>query len=482
MIIKRSILILAAAMIIFGLSPKSAQASPYQGYTYSYWGEDVKSPIAYLPSRTITGQELGIGPFTTPSDMFASSDGNLYILDSGNGRIVVLNSEWKAIRQIQDFDNNGKQDSFNKPEGIFVTGGGHIFVADTENRRVVVLDGNGTFIREIGAPKSEVLSDKFEYIPRKVIVDKAGRIYVVARGVFDGIIEFDSEGEFNGFIGTNPVQFDPVDLFWKTVSTKEQREKMIRFVPIEFNNADVDADGFIFTTTADKKTSVPVKRLNPSGIDVLRINGEWGPIGDLSRDRSAFIDIDVSDNGVYRTLDSTRGRVFTYNEDGNLLYVVGQLGNQLGTFKTPIAIESFGNRIFVLDRDLGMITEFTATKFGRLVNEANGLYSIGKHDDAAKLWEEVLKLDANYEMAYVGIGKSMLRQGEYKQAMKYLKLGNDREYYSKALTKYRREYMREYFGIYMTIAIALIVIVMAVRRGLRLRKGGMKQHAVSQGR
>ncbi|WP_141503072.1 gluconolactonase [Paenibacillus luteus] len=482
MIIKRSILILAAAMMICGLSPKPAQAAPYEGYTYSYWGDDVKSPIAYLPSRAITGQELGIGPMMTPSDMFMASDGNLYILDSGNGRIVVLNSEWKAIRQIQGFDHNGKQDSFNKPEGIFVTDGGHIFVADTENRRVIVLDGDGAFIREIGAPKSEVLSDNFEYIPRKVIVDKAGRIYVVARGVFDGIIEFDSEGDFTGFIGTNPVQFDPVDLFWKTVATKEQREKMIRFVPIEFNNTDVDSNGFIFTTTLDKQTSIPVKKLNPSGIDVLRVNGAWGPIGDFTRDRSAFIDIDVSSNGVYRTLDSTRGRVFTYNEDGNLLYVVGQLGSQLGTFKTPIAIESFGNRIFVLDRDLGMITEFTATKFGTLVNEANGLYSIGKHDDAAKLWEQVLKLDANYEMAYVGIGKSMLRQGEYKQAMKYLKLGNDREYYSKALTKYRREYMREYFGIYMTIVIASILAIMVVHRSLRLRKGDMKQNAVSQGR
>lgn len=479
MIMKRSILILAAAMIIFGLSPKPAQASPYEGYTYSYWEDDVKSPIAYLPSRVITGQELGIGPFTTPSDMFAAPDGKLYVLDSGNGRIVVLNREWKVIHQIQGFDNNGQQDSFNKPEGIFVTAAGHVFVADTENRRVVVLDDNGKFIREIGAPKSEVLSDNFEYFPRKVIVDKAGRIYVVARGVFDGIIEFDSEGGFTGFIGTNKVQFDPVDLFWKTVSTKEQREKMIRFVPIEFNNTDLDADGFIYTTTADKQTAVPVKRLNPSGIDVLRINGELGPIGDLSRERSAFIDIDVSGNGVYRTLDSTRGRVFTYNEDGNLLYVVGQLGNQLGTFKTPIAIESFDNRIFVLDQDLGMITEFTVTKFGSLVNEANGLYSIGKHDDAAKLWEQVLKLDANFEMAYVGIGKSMLRQGEYKEAMKYLKLGNDREYYSKALTKYRREYMREYFGIYMTMVIALIGAAIVVRRVLKVRKGGMKQNAVS---
>ncbi len=478
--IKRSILILAAVLLFVVLSPKPAHASPYEGYTYSYWGEAVKSPIAYLPSRTITGQEAGSGPWTAPGDMFAGQDGRLYLLDSGNGRIVVLNGQGKAVRQIEGFQQDGKEESFNQPEGIFVTGAGHIYVADTENRRIVELDGNGAFVREIGAPKSEVLSDSFEYFPRKIIVDKAGRIYVVARGVFEGIIEFDSDGSFTGFMGTNRVQFDPVDLFWKTVSTKEQRDKLIRFVPIEFNNVDVDADGFIYTTTADKQTLSPVKRLNPSGIDVLRVNGNIAPVGDLSRDRSAFIDIDVS-GGVYRTLDSTRGRIFTYNEDGNLLYVIGQLGNQVGTFKNPVAVESLGDRIYVLDRDLGRITEFTTTRFGNLVNEANELYSIGKHDDAAKLWEEVLRLDANYEMAYIGIGKSLLRQGEYKEAMTYLKLGNDREYYSKALTKYRREYMRDNFGAYMTALIALLAAIFIIRRSIRLRKGGMKRDAVSQG-
>lgn len=99
----------------------------------------------------------------------------------------------------------------------------------------------------------------FEYFPRKVIVDKAGRIYVVGRGVYEGLIEFDSDGQFTGFMGTNKVQFDPVDLFWKSVSTKEQREKMVQFIPLEFNNTDVDEDGFIYTTTVDKKTFSPVK-------------------------------------------------------------------------------------------------------------------------------------------------------------------------------------------------------------------------------
>lgn len=478
---KRSILILAAVMLLLGLKPNPAQGAPYEGYTYSYWGEAVHSPIAYLPKRWITGQQLGIGPLAAPSDMFAAPDGNLYVLDSGNGRIVVLSSEWEEIRQIRGFRQNGKEDSFNHPEGIFVTEAGHIYVADTENRRVIELDPEGEFVREIGAPESEVISDGFEYFPRKIIVDKAGRIYVVARGVFEGIIEFDSDGAFTGFLGTNRVDFDPVDLFWKTISTKEQREKMIRFVPTEFNNLDLDPDGFIYTTTASAQSEVPVKRLNPSGIDVLRVNEYVGPIGDISRIRSVFIDIDVSDHGVYRALDSTRGRIFTYNEDGSLLYVLGQLGNQEGTFKTPVAVESSGDRIFVLDRDLGSITEFTPTRFGSLVNEANRLYSTGKHEEAAALWREVLKLDANYEMAYVGIGKSMLREGEYKQAMNYLKLGNDREYYSKALTKYRREYMRENFGMIMTVLIGLMLAALGIRYGWKRRKGEVKQRALSQG-
>lgn len=188
----------------------------------------------------------------------------------------------------------------------------------------------------------------------------------------------------------------------------------------------------------------------------------------------------MTGNGVYRVLDSTRGRVFTYNEDGKLLYVIGQLGSQLGTFKNPAAVESYEDAIYVLDRDLGRITEFTVTQFGSMVNEANTLYSSGKHDEAAKLWREVLKLDANYEMAYVGIGKSLLRQGEYKEAMTYLKLGNDREYYSKALGKYRREYMRDYFSLYMTGIIAVLlggcVIVRLVKRP---RKEGRVQDVVS---
>lgn len=458
--------------------PVTALAAPYPGYIYSYWGESVPAPNAYTPAALLTGASLGTQELLSPADMYASEQGLLYVLDSGNSRILVLDDELRLQRIIDGFKREGRRETFNQPEGIFVTAAGAIWVADTENSRLIELDANGRLIRELGVPQSEVLGSGFAYFPRKVAVDRAGRIYVIARGVYEGIIELDADGRFKGFVGTNRVRFDPLDYFWKSVSTKAQREKMVQFVPVEFNNMDLDGSGFIYTTTFERNSDTPVQKLNPTGVDVLRRQGYFLPVGDLTYTPSAFADVLVRSEGVYSVMDTYRGRIFTYNDDGNLLYIFGQMGSRLGTFRSPAAIESFGEHMLVLDREMGAITVFEPTRFGRLVNEANRLYTVGKHDESALVWEEVLKLDANYEIAYIGIGKALLRQGNYKEAMAYLKLGHDRDYYSKAFAKYRREYMRENFGVMMTAALLLAAAALAARRLHRARRERGSTHAV----
>ena len=127
---------LVLALIIagcFACLPPAAQARlPYHTYTYDYWGDVVYSPAAYLPNRLITGEDLGIGTLRTPTDLFVGNDGKVYILDAGNGRIVVTNDRWELVRVIDGFENNGVPDRFNNPSGIFVTEEGHIYVADTD--------------------------------------------------------------------------------------------------------------------------------------------------------------------------------------------------------------------------------------------------------------------------------------------------------------------------------------------------------------
>jgi len=455
-ICKAALVLTAVSLFV---SPIQAEAAPYEGYTYSYWGTTVNTPNAYSPAETIDGSGQGIGRLKEPADMYIGADGLLYVLDTGNGRIVIFNEKWQVVREIRGFMRDGKQEQFASPQGIFVTRDNHIFVADTENRRVVELTGEGEFIRAIGAPQSEVIRKGFEYYPAKVAVDNAGRIYVVGRGVFDGIIELDADGVFMGFMGTNRVKFDMWDYFWKRLSTKEQRSKLAQYVPLEFNNLDMDSEGFIYTTTADVASTEPIRRLNPTGADVLRREGYFFPMGDVysgsAAASSVLIDVKVGANGVYSALDSRKGRIFTYDQDGNLMYIFGRMGEQEGTFRTPVAVERRGDHFLVLDQAMNRITVFKPTRYGKLINEANDLLISGNYDEAERKWRELLNLDANNEVAYVGIGKALLRQGENKQAMEYLKLGYDRVYYSKAFGKYRKEMVREYFGVGMSFIIVV---------------------------
>ncbi|MGO4372845.1 gluconolactonase, partial [Paenibacillus sp. MCAF20] len=293
------------------------------------------------------------------------------------------------------------------------------------------------------------------------------RIFVIAQGMFEGIMQFDPDGEFIGFVGTNKVQRDYTEFFWRLFSTKAQKAQMMLFIPTEFSNIDIDAKGFVYATNIDPGSQEPVKRLNPSGEDVLKRYGYFDVKGDiryrLSVGPSKLIDVKVQEGGMYSVLDSNQGRIFTYNDEGDLLYVYGGKSNQAGTFKTPVAIESIGDDRLVLDRGKSNIIVFKPTKFGLKINEAVALHHNGDDKLAVPVWEEVLRLNSNYDIAYIGIGKSLLMEKRNKEAIKYFKLGMDRDSYSVAYKRYRREYMKEHFGTLLSVIVALAAVWLAFK-------------------
>ena len=103
-----------------------------------------------------------------------------------------------------------------------------------------------------------------------------------------GVLSFSSEGIFEGFLGVQSVTFSAIDLFWRTFMTQAQRESSVQNIPADYNDIEMDADGFLFVTSSalDKTKQynalvsgstasdyAPVKRLNPSGDDILQRNG-----------------------------------------------------------------------------------------------------------------------------------------------------------------------------------------------------------------
>ena len=442
-----------------------AEELPYDTYNYNYREYIVMTPAAYVPNGSVTGQDVGAGSFMEPQDFCVSPEGHIFVADTKNNRIVVLNEEMtETIRVIDGFDRNGETDTFNQPYGVCVSENGQLYVADSMNKRVVVLTQEGEFIKIIDNPQSEILEDDFDFIPIKVTVDYADRVYVISRNAFEGILVFESDGNFTGYFGTIEVKITLWEKFWRKIATKEERSKQQLYIPTEFTGMDVDSGGFIYATNIDSEGTQAVRRLNPQGKDVIQkgenehVGGDvytltYGDYGGPSE----ITDVVYRDKGIYSLLDRKRGRIFTYDKEGNMLYIFGGLGSQEGTFTTPVAIDEVNGQILVLDAYYGAIMKFSATEYGNLINEAVGLRYDGDETQAIEIWQKVLQLDENNELANTGIGKAYLTAGENQKAMKYLKLGMNRKYYSIAWKRYRNEILTENMNLIMTLAIVLIV-------------------------
>jgi tetratricopeptide (TPR) repeat protein len=117
----------------------------------------------------------------------------------------------------------------------------------------------------------------------------------------------------------------------------------------------------------------------------------------------------------------------------------------------------------------------TITEYGQLINEGLDYYKVGNYDASAKAWEKVLKLNGNYDLAYIGIGRALLRQDEYKEAMSYFKTKHDDVNYSKAFKLYRKEWIEDNIGIIFIIIVAVLATVIVVNTVKRIRKEGMEE-------
>lgn len=484
--VKLAAAILAAVMytVFTGAAAFAGENVPYQTYNYDYWRDVYYTPAAYIPDVSYTGRDLGAGNLLNPQDVFVAEDNRVYIADTGNNRILRLKPDMTLDIIIDSFLNNDTADTFKMPSGIYVTGKNEIYIADTDNRRIVALSEDGALIKIISNPKSEVLEDDFDFRPAKVAVDYADRVYAIVKDKIQGIMCFDEAGNFTGFSGTINVSINTYEKFWRRFSTKAQRESSAQFIPTEFTGLDIAPDGFIYATNVDTDANQSIRRLNPKGEDVIKKdNSNVSQKGQLSGDfyysqgteyagPSRIQDIVYRGDGIYSVIDTVRGRIFTYDHEGNLLYIFGGMGTQKGTFKLPAAIEAKDDKILVLDSLRAELMTFVATRYGDLINRAVALRYDGDEASAVALWEQVLELDANFELAYVGIGKSYLAAGENKKAMKYLKLGMDREYYSIAFKRYRDDILKKNLG-YVLTAVSLAVIAVIVRKIVkRLKRRG----------
>jgi hypothetical protein len=133
---------------------------------YAWNGGSYQTAALLCPANAHTVDGLDI---QMPRDIAVGPDGAIYLLDSGNHRILKAEGpsdpDWSVFLSDASWSN---------PYGLTVDAAGAIFLADTGNHRVLKIQ-NGATVATWG--HFGIGSGEFRY-PRDVAVDSSGRVFV----------------------------------------------------------------------------------------------------------------------------------------------------------------------------------------------------------------------------------------------------------------------------------------------------------------
>ena len=172
-----------------------AVASDGSIYVADTWNHRIqrRAPDGTVTAWGLFGQytsadgAVGESAFYGPRGIALSSDGRVYVADTGNKRIQVFDSQGRFAFQ---WGGGGVLEGYlDEPVGIAVGPDGNVYVADTWNRRVQVFTSDGVYLRQWSIAGWDTgLGDEKPFLA----VDRGGNVYVTDPGhyrvlVFDGV-------------------------------------------------------------------------------------------------------------------------------------------------------------------------------------------------------------------------------------------------------------------------------------------------------
>lgn len=472
-------LLLVTVLVLSSTGIAAYAGQPDRTYTYED-SEAVPSTNIYQVKTIVNEAVMGTTRMKEPSDLFVDNSDRVFILDQGNCRVLVLNKDYTLFKELKEFTYG--EETLTLAEGarglFYRETNSSLYIADTENNRVIVTDLDGKVSKIYVLPEDELLEKAKTFRPQKIIVDNMGIMYVASGdpnvGV-NGALMIDSANNFLGFYGTNKLKMTAamkVEFFWRSILTDAQNALSTEsFQPVEFQNLFWSEDRFVYAVSPvlENMESTVVK-LNALGKNVFVENIDFYTIQKNSKSSNMqLVDITVDNEGVFTVVDATTGRLFQYDENCNLLAIFGGVGYQKGLFTRPSSIESDSeNNLLVLDAVKSTITVMEQTYYGKMIRSANNLYNEGRYVESVTPWEDVLRMNANYIRAYVGMGKACLAmdneqslerfgKGKYEQAMEFFKFGKDQDGYAEAKAGLRDETVRANFSIVAAVVVLAMI-------------------------
>lgn len=475
---KKMIRFLTVLLTVSLLIPFAVDASESSSYTYtqSVDKEWIRTQDAYMPGSIL----LNDGVLSAPEDLYVYGR-KIYIADAvvdkdgavTGGQIVIYDMDTREIQSIG-------ADVLVNPMGLFVNEEA-IFVADKGAQKVFKLSHAGEVLMELGRPDSYLFSKQSQYLPTGVSVSSQGIIFVCGEGAYEGLMQFDRSGVFQGYFAANATQMTFADRVKELVFNEEQMGQLLNRIPNAIYNIDISERDLIYSVTQLEANSVwtsavqtenAVKYHNMAGTDILST--------ELIEGEHNFTDIAAYRDGLSFTVTNT-GIIYEYDNTGNVIFSFGGLAStqRSGHFTnaTAIDVDEAGN-LYILDREGRYFQMFFPTEFANATHEALYKLSQGSYTESEDTWLELLSLNGMSYVAHQGYGKVLYQQMRFEEAAEEFKIIGDKASYSECMWEIRNNWFQTNLPFFLVLLIVLFILGFA--RKILFKKGILKKRKPSE--
>ncbi len=408
------------------------------------------SPDAYLPVGVYGS--LGLD---NAQDLYVAGH-TLYIADSGNARVVVLDTEKETVFTVGE-------GLLQDPRGVAADEEGRIYVADRGAGLAYRFSPTGEVEQVFERPQTPSFGKNTRFSPLKIAAAGSGGAYIISEDSTTGVIHMDGTGEFLGFFASNDVNKGLFEKLLDVVLTEDQLNRFLPSVPPSYGSIFTGSDGLVYTV--NKQAGSTVQRHSLNGLDLFA-----GRSGLPAFDSAG--DLFVAGDGRMLVVDNA-GYITVADRDGHFLCRFGGSSNgaeRVGLFDLATGIGEDGDgRLYVLDAQRNYIQIFEPTDVQRNIYTALTLYSEGKYDESREVLESVLMRNSTSYFVRLYMGQNYMQQGDYARAIREFRVAGAREEYSEAYWELRNLWLQDNMLYILIALLALAVLAVALREGRRRR-------------